>query len=59
MQPPRAETVHWRATFGEAGPGEILLYEDSYGRICLAENQGDAAADLGLLDEASVSIRRA
>ena len=58
-QPPRVETVHWRATFGEAEPREILLYEDSYGRICLAENQGDAAADLGLLDDASVSLRRA
>jgi S-adenosylmethionine hydrolase len=58
-QPPRSETLRWRATFGEAEPGAILLYEDSYGRICLAENQGDAAADLGLRDDAPVSIQRA
>ena len=45
-RPARIEAVRWRATFGEAEPGEHLLYEDSYGRICLAENQGDAAADL-------------
>jgi S-adenosylmethionine hydrolase len=45
-------------TFGEAEPGQILLYEDSYGRICLAENQGNAAADLGLNDDAEVTIRR-
>ncbi len=57
--PARVETVRWRATFGEAEPGQVLLYEDSYGRICLAENQGNAAADLGLSDDAAVTIRRA
>jgi S-adenosylmethionine hydrolase len=58
-RPARVETVRWRATFGEAERGQILLYEDSYGRICLAENQGNAAADLGLTDDAAVTIRRA
>jgi S-adenosylmethionine hydrolase len=58
-RPDRVETVRWRATFGEAEPGQVLLYEDSYGRICLAENQGDAAADLGLGDDDEVTIRRA
>jgi S-adenosylmethionine hydrolase len=57
--PNRIEQLHWRATFGEAQPQEILLYEDSYGRICLAENQGSAAADLDLSDDRKVSIRRA
>jgi S-adenosylmethionine hydrolase len=57
-RPDRAEAVRWRATVGEAEPGEILLYEDSYGRICLAQNQGDAATDLGLGDDQVVSIRR-
>ena len=55
----RVQAVPWRSTFGEAQPGEILLYEDSYGRICIAENQGDAASDLGLSDDQDVSIRRA
>ena len=50
--------VTWRGTFGEAEHGEVLLYEDSYGRICLAENQGSAAADLGLVEDRQVAIRR-
>ena len=58
-RPAHVETVRWRSTFGEAEPGQVLLYEDSYGRICLAENQGDAAADLGVLDDETVTIQRA
>jgi S-adenosylmethionine hydrolase len=58
-RPVRTHIVAWRATFGEAEPGEVLLYEDSYGRICLAENQGNAGSDLGLSDDRPVSIRRA
>jgi S-adenosylmethionine hydrolase len=58
-RPARVETIRWRSTFGEAERGQVLLYEDSYGRICLAENQGDAAADLGLRDDEGVTIRRA
>jgi S-adenosylmethionine hydrolase len=50
--------VAWRSTFGEAGLGEPLLYEDSYGRLCLAVNQGDAADALGLREDVAVSIRR-
>lgn len=56
---PRVETVHWRGTFGDAEPGETLLYEDSYGRICLAQNQGDAATHLGVAEDREVTIRRA
>jgi len=58
-RPAEAHIVAWRATFGEAEPGEVLLYEDSYGRVCLAENQGNAGTDLGLSDDRPVSIRRA
>lgn len=54
-----AQVIRWLATFGDAAPGEVLLYEDSYGRICLAQNQGNAAAHLGLADDAPVTIRRA
>ena len=57
--PAVGHVVAWRATFGDAEPGEVLLYEDSYGRICLAENQGSAAADLGLVEDREVMIRRA
>jgi S-adenosylmethionine hydrolase len=56
---PAVETVRWRGTFGEAEQGELLLYEDSYGRICLAQNQGSAAARLGLVEDREVAIRRA
>ena len=52
-------SVPWRDTFGDGSPGELLLYEDSYGRICLAKNQGDAAAQLGLVEDREVTIRRA
>jgi S-adenosyl-L-methionine hydrolase (adenosine-forming) len=55
---PRAEIVTWRSTFGEAKPGDTLLYEDSYGRICLARNQGDAATHLGVVEDREVTIRR-
>jgi S-adenosylmethionine hydrolase len=49
----------WADTFGRVAPGEPLLYEDSYGRLCLAVNQGDAAAALGLVDDLAIAIRRA
>jgi S-adenosylmethionine hydrolase len=55
----KTQTVAWRRTFGDAARGETLLYEDSYGRICLAENQGDAATRLGLVEDREVTIRRA
>jgi S-adenosylmethionine hydrolase len=56
---PGVEIVLWRGTFGDAEPGELLLYEDSYGRICLAMNQGSAAARLGLVEDREVAVRRA
>ena len=51
--------VPWVAAFGDVAVGAALLYEDSYGRICLAENQGSAAQRLGLREDAPVVIRRA
>ncbi len=54
-----AHVVVWRGTFGEAEHGEVLLYEDSYGRICLAQNQGDAATHLGIAEDRKLTIRRA
>jgi S-adenosyl-L-methionine hydrolase (adenosine-forming) len=56
--PKLAESLAWQATFGDAEPGQVLLYEDSYGRLCIASNQGNAAADLSLVDDRRLSIRR-
>jgi S-adenosylmethionine hydrolase len=49
----------WVDTFGRVPSGDLLVYEDSYGRLCIAENQGSAAARLGLAEDARVSISRA
>ncbi|HUQ77267.1 MAG TPA: SAM-dependent chlorinase/fluorinase [Patescibacteria group bacterium] len=49
----------WQATFGEVAPGESLVYEDSYGRICLAASQADAAAKHGLVEDLEVVVERA
>ena len=51
--------VTWQDTFGGAGPGDALLYNDSYGRLCLAVNQGDAQSTLGLREDQPITIRRA
>jgi len=55
----RPVELAWRATFGEAAIGEPLLYEDSYGRLCVAVNQGDAAQGLALTEDLEITIRRA
>lgn len=55
----RRETVTWETTFGRVEAGMPLLYEDAYGRLCLAVNQGDAAATFGLVDDLATSIGRA
>jgi S-adenosylmethionine hydrolase len=39
----RAHTAVWARTFGDFPPGELLLVEDSYGRLSLARNQASAA----------------
>ncbi len=39
------------------GPALPLLYEDSYGRLCVAVNQGDAASLLSLQEDDRVTIR--
>jgi S-adenosylmethionine hydrolase len=49
----------WQATFGDVGRGETLVYEDSYGRLCLAAREADAAAKHGLAEDRDVRIRRA
>lgn len=51
--------VPWVAAFGDVGVGTSLLYEDSYGRVCLAENQGSAASRFGLVENMEILVRRA
>lgn len=54
----RTEQLIWASTFGDVPPGQRLLYEDSYGRLCIAENQGSASDSLGLRDGLKVTIGR-
>jgi S-adenosylmethionine hydrolase len=49
----------WATTFGDRAVGEPLLYEDSYARLCIAVNQGNAAAELGLDDGLALVLRPA
>ncbi len=49
----------WQATFGDVPFGETLVYEDSYGRICIAASQADAAAKHGLVEDLTLVIKRA
>ena len=48
----------WRSTFGDVPPGETLVYEDSYGRICLAAREADAADEHALVEDLEVRIER-
>jgi S-adenosyl-L-methionine hydrolase (adenosine-forming) len=58
-QPAHSLSLAWQQTFAAAGTGRPLLYEDSYGRLCLAIDRGDAVATFGLVDDQPVTIRRA
>ncbi len=52
----RVHVIPWSPTFGERRPGEPLLYEDSYGRVCLGVNQGSAADALALASGLEVTL---
>jgi S-adenosylmethionine hydrolase len=43
-------------TFADAGPGELLLYEDSYGLVTLAISRGDAAGLTGVTAGSEIRI---
>ena len=49
----------WAQTFGDVGVGDYLVYEDSYGRLCIAQSQGDAVKTLGIEEDAVVRIELA
>jgi S-adenosyl-L-methionine hydrolase (adenosine-forming) len=44
-------------TFGEVGPGQAVIIEDSSGRIAVAVNQGKAAAALGVGADAELLLQ--
>lgn len=56
--PGQAVDVPWQGTFGEVEAGAPLVYEDSYGRICVAASLANAADLLGLVEDQGVTIRR-
>jgi S-adenosylmethionine hydrolase len=53
------ERTIWGRTFGDVPLDASLLYADSEGHLALADNQGDAAARLGLTQDRPVRIRPA
>jgi S-adenosylmethionine hydrolase len=56
---PTVEPATWERTFGRVAPGAPLLYEDSFGRLAIADNQGNVTARLGLRIDQPVVIRAA
>jgi S-adenosylmethionine hydrolase len=58
-RPGTTEMTSWQTTFGRVPVGKSLLMADSEGRLSLADNQGNAAARLGLSLGQRASIRRA
>jgi hypothetical protein len=50
--------VTWVETFGQVPVGQPLLYEDSYGRLSVAINQGSAATAIGIREDAEVLVTR-
>jgi S-adenosylmethionine hydrolase len=54
----RTERITWASTFGDVPTGGMLVYEDSYGRLCIAANQGSARDALQLSDGMPVTIAR-
>jgi S-adenosylmethionine hydrolase len=47
----------WERTFGRTPVGATLLYQDSFGQLALADNQGDVAGRLGLEPDQRLLIR--
>lgn len=58
-QPPISEVVPWATTFGQVPPGDALLYQDSFGRLAFADNQGNVAARLDLAVDRELRIEPA
>ena len=55
----RPLTMPWAPTFGNVRVGEYVFFEDSYGRLCIAQNQGNAGQSLNIEEGAKITVRRA
>ena len=53
----RRATATWERTFGRVAVGATLLFENSFGQLALADNQGDVASRLGLAVDEAVVVR--
>jgi S-adenosylmethionine hydrolase len=53
------QPMRWADTFGDVAVGEPMLYVDSYDRLTLAVNQGNAAERLGLVQDQPIRITAA
>jgi S-adenosylmethionine hydrolase len=51
-----AREMAWADTFGDVPVGQPILYVDSYDRLTIAVNQGDAAQALGLAQDQPIEI---
>jgi hypothetical protein len=58
-RPAISEAMPWCRTFGERPMGASLLYENSFGQLAIADNQGNAAARLAVVPDRPVRIRPA
>jgi len=52
-------TMPWMPTFGDVASGEYVFFEDSYGRLCIAQNQGNAGQSLAIAEGTTITVRRA
>jgi S-adenosyl-L-methionine hydrolase (adenosine-forming) len=55
---PRDLRLPWVGTFGQVPVGQPLLYEDSYGRVCIAVNRGSAVRTLDIRQDVSLTLTR-
>jgi S-adenosylmethionine hydrolase len=53
------QTAQYVRTFADAGPGELIVYEDAARRLALAVSHGDAAQRLGLGVDDELRLRPA
>jgi hypothetical protein len=54
---PTSVQATWEATFGRTPVGATLVYQDSFGQLALADNQGDIAGRLNLVWDQRATLR--
>jgi len=55
----RPRKMPWAPTFGDVPEGGHIVLEDSYGRLSIAQNQGNAAESLKVSEGTMINLRRA